>query len=354
VALEAYQKHVEQSEGLQLAIGDSANAIAKRFKEISEDVALAGDLSGGLGDRLRGMCAAWLVLRERPEPAIRSIVTQSEPSLLKLLDYSREVATAIGDLAIAEEVLATIPLLESDAKAASLHAKPWLEFVVRSLLNPNKALPRYESLQLSAVSILLRSQPGSSIELALRQVWSIEAPKMSKATNGEPPEEALPRIAAEILKGYLAASLGEQCLALEVSELVGADKTHQVESFVASLTTAIVGFGELSMAGQALLVSPLARAVPLLSRSGFGQVTVFRTTDTDRIKKLVESEEARTSDKMLIVSKTKFHALEVLAYVLIAFLGLVIAWYNPGYAWLVLFLSGLAGTLTRWVLSWKD
>ncbi len=353
-ALEAYHKHVQQSEGLKQAIVGSTTALAERLKEISEEVAGADDLGGHLGDRLRGMCACWLVLRERPEETTRAIVTQSEPPLLKLLDYSRELATALGDLVIAEEVLEAIPLLESNANAASSHAKPWLEFVVRSLLNPDKAVPGHEYLQLSAISILLRTLQGSNIESSLRRVWSAEAPKMSRMLGGEAPEESLPRIAEEILKGYSPSSLAEECLVVEVNELLDVDVADQLERLADSLTRTIIGFGGAPIAGKAQLVSPLASAVVLLSRLGSGRVTVFRTADADRIKTLLASDQAVTSGKSLIVSKGKYRALEVLAYVLIAFLGIVIAWYNPAFGWLALVLSGVGGAVTWRVLGRKD
>jgi len=317
-------------------------------------VASTDDLSGGLDDRLREMCASWLLLRERPDETTRAIVTQSGPSLLKLLEYSREAATALGDPVIAKEVLATIPLLESDAKVAAPLAKPWLEFAVRNLLNPDKALPRSESLQLGVLSILLRALHGSSIEPSLRQVWSVEAPKMSSAASGETLEKALPRIAGEILRGYSPSSLAEGCLALEVKQLLGGDKTSQLESLAASLTNAIVGFEGLPIAGKPQMVGPLASAVVLLSPSGFGRVTVFGTTDTARFTKLLASDEALTSGKSLLAPKSKYRALEVLAYLLIIVLGLVIAWYNPGYALLIVPLAGAAAAVTWRVLGRKD
>ncbi len=346
-ALVAYHDGVQPSEFLGRIIEKAALALAGKVLGLGQEVEKAEDLAPGLPDRLRAICAAYSTLQLRTEQPVKEALTRAQPALLKLLDSGIDYAKDFGDLTVADEVLGAISVLNSPGDEASAHAEPWLVFVTRALLNPDRSIPDYESRQVSALTILLRTE-GTTLEGIAKKVWAAEAPRMTRGAKKEVFEKDLPGLADELLGRYRPTGLADMCLAIEARRVKGSEKDggpESMEKLAESLMNTLIGFRDLAPGARTQLMGPVAEGVRLLSTSDFARVSVYATKDEESIAEAVARLGRVRQGKLLEVSKTRLTVLELLTHSLAWVSAFIVYRYDPGTAIIAFVLAGIFSIL---------
>ncbi len=320
-SLAAYNKQVEGTEELARFVGDSATLLTSWLLDQVNQVEGAADLYPGLDGRLRAMCSCFVAVREVGGPSVESIITRVETAMLSLLEAGAEYAAAIGDLVVAQEVLACIPLLGLQAKEAATLSDPWLAVATRALIAAG--VDRVRALQ-----VLLRTR-GTILEDSARTVWTREAKRMLPQSEQLPFHEAL-QIQAKTITSQLKSSDLETVCSLAESRKLLAGQEHEVPNaaeIIRLLAGRITAFRSEGEEKRPHAAGVIALGVKTLSESHLAKIVAFPIEENERLDGAMKLLDRMDRKEAVVVSHPRYTLLQAVTLVL------VYAWAVTFYFW---------------------